>query len=135
MPKFTTTTLLYAVTAASCCFALVQFDFRVGASIFVAGVTVAGFLTRDPRIARFTIYGAVGGAIIVVTAFLVAASLRSEWPFVRSYTAPHTCMNLARQFAIPFGGGLGAVAGILLSQRPKLKPKQDDSLPTDQLNA
>lgn len=105
-----------AFCGASLCFSLVRVDYRVGAACFLIGSAVVAAVVKDRRIVRWTIYGGVIGILSLFSALLLLAFVRDEWPFIASYTVPHTSLHLARRFAIPIGGGIGVFFGILLAQ-------------------
>jgi cytochrome c oxidase assembly factor CtaG len=116
MIQFSLRTLLGALFAASACFALSSFNYLIGALLFVGGLAGFAAICAHPRTTRFAVFGAVAGAVVLAMGFFVVALARGEWPFVETYSAAHTSMRLARKLAIPIGGGVGLLMGLLMAQ-------------------
>jgi hypothetical protein len=114
--QYSLKTMFGLVAACGFSLALTRVHFLIGAAVMIACVVVVAILGKDASRQRALIYGAVSGAALFLGIALAVARARGELP-VPSYTTPDTTISFARQYAIPIGGFLGAVAGSLYADR------------------
>ena len=108
---------LFGLMAAFCVsLALTRVSHVVGGAAMIGYVVIVAIFGKDAFQKRALIYGSVVGVILFVLVALSIASVVGEWP-IRSYSTPQITMSFARQYEIPIGGFIGAVAGWIYAGR------------------
>lgn len=99
-----------------------QSQSRYGATVLVAFMVV--FAAIGPAIAaatfgswiRHAVYGLVSSVVLVVTVTLIVAKFTDQQPFNLHKGSRSTCIDIARQYAVPVALIVGPVAGMLIGK-------------------
>lgn len=65
---------------------------------------------------RHAVYGAVGGIGLVVAVALIAAAITNQQPFNSNKESHGTCIDIARNYAVPVALIVGPIAGMLIGR-------------------
>ena len=111
---------LVIVLAIACVGSLLScMQWWLGPITVFAAVAVWVWGLREPHKQSAIVYGAVGGATLFVGICLLFAAINHEWPFHHNKTASQTMVAIARRFAPPAGGCVGAMIGLRMAARSK----------------